>query len=104
MKDYHELVRRSIRKDFAKANFARNGRAPKVPHPLNTKRIVSIGEKSTYFEFRRYIVGRLVRLVNNTGGGGWYEFVNDADRVALNAAAGWSNNKRQYFFDAVKFD
>ena len=26
MKDYNELVRRSIRKDFAKANFKRNAK------------------------------------------------------------------------------
>ena len=36
MKDYNDLVRRSIRKDFAKANFKRNGRIPKTPHPKHT--------------------------------------------------------------------
>lgn len=105
MKDFNELVRRSIRKDFAKANFKRNARVPKTPHPKHTRRVVELNETSGYARFRRYIVGRLVRIVESGYNGGyWVEFVRDADRDALNAAAGWSQDKRRFLLDGVKFD
>lgn len=105
MKDYNELVRRSIRKDFAKANFKRNGRVPKAPHPKHTRRVVAINDTSAYKQFRRLIVGRLVRIIEpGYNGGYWVEFVRDADRDALNAAAGWSNDKCRFLLDCVKFD
>lgn len=31
------------------------------------------------------------------------EFVHDDDRKALNMAAGWSDNKKVYLLDGVKF-
>lgn len=104
MKDYNELVRRSIRKDFARANFKRNGRAPKTPHPKNTKRVLAINEQCDYYRFRKYFVGRLVRIVESAAiSGVWVEFVRDADRECLNAAAGWSGNKRMYLLYGAKF-
>lgn len=105
MKDFNEIVRRSIRKDFAKANFKRNGRVPKTPHPKHTRRVVELNETSGYARLRRYVVGRLVRIVESGYNGGyWVEFVRDADRDALNAAAGWSKDKRRFLLDGVKFD
>lgn len=105
MKDYEDLVRRSIRKDFAKANFKRNGRAPKTPHPKNTRRVVELNETSMYYPFRKFIVGKLFRIVGKGFDGGvWVDFVNDAERNALNAAAGWSNDKRRFLLDGVRFD
>lgn len=104
MKDYNELVRRSIRKDFAKANFKRNARVPKTPHPKNTKRVLSVNEQCEYYRFRKYFVGRLVRIVDGAISGVWVEFVRDADRESLNAAAGWSDNKRKYLLQGAKFD
>lgn len=104
MKDYNELVRRSIRKDFAKANFKRNGRAPKTPHPKNTKRVLAINEQCEYYRFRKHFVGRLVRIVDDAISGVWVEFVRDADRESLNAAAGWSGNKQKYLLQGAKFD
>lgn len=104
MKDYNELVRLSIRKDFAKANFKRNARAPKIPHPKNTKRVLSVNEQCEYYRFRKYFVGRLVRIVDNAISGVWVEFVRDEDRKRLNAAAGWSDNKRKYLLQGAKFD
>ena len=106
MKDYSELVRRSIRRDFAKANFKRNGRVPKTPHPKDTKRVIDVDETSMYAKYRRYIVGRLVRICSNyiVGYGYWVQFVHDSDRKDLNSAAGWSNNKREYLLDGAKFD
>jgi len=104
MKDYSEIVRRSIRKDFAKANYKRNVRAPKTPHQKNTKRVLELNEFSAYAGFRRFIVGKLVRIVDRALNGCWVEFVRDADRDALNAAAGWSKDKRRFLLDGVKFD
>lgn len=104
MKDYNELVRRSIRRDFAKANFKRNARVPKTPHPKNTKRVLSVNEQCEYYRFRKYFVGRLVRIVENAISGVWVEFVRDADRESLNAAAGWYGNKRKYLLQGAKFD
>lgn len=105
MKDYNELIRKSIRKDFNKANFRRNGHAPKPPHPVNTKRVVSINENCEYYKFRKFFIGKLVRFVSfGFGNGAWYEFVNENDRNALNAAAGWSQDKRRYLLHGAKFD
>lgn len=104
MKDYNELVRRSIRKDFAKANFKRNGRIPKVPHPANTKRIVYVDDSSEYAKYRHFLMGKLVRLLCVQRFGIMVEFINDNDRKALNRAAGWSDAKREYLLNNVKFD
>ncbi len=104
MKDYNELVRKSIRKDFAKANFKRNGRAPRVPHLKNTKRVVEITKASGYYEHRKFILGKIVRILRpGVVGGVWIEFVRDADRDALNKAAGWKD-KREYLLLGAKFD
>jgi hypothetical protein len=105
MKNYDDLIRRSIRKDFAKANYKRQRREPKTPHSSNTRRVVELNDNSNYRQFRRYIVGRLVRIIESGYNGGyWVEFVRDADRNALNAAAGWSSGKTRYLLDGVKFD
>lgn len=105
MKDYNELVRRSIRKDFATANFKRNCRAPKTPHPKHTRRVIDLNDASAYKQFRRLIVGRLVRIIEpGYNCGYWVEFVRDSDREALNTAAGWSMDKRRFLLDGVKFD
>jgi hypothetical protein len=105
MKDFEELVRRSIRKDFAEANFKRNGRVPKIPHPKGTKRIIELDPQSEYYRFRKYLIGRLVRTITEGATGGiWVEFVNDADKRRLNKAAGWSEEKNRYLLQGVKFD
>lgn len=103
MPNYDDIVRRSIRKDFAKANFKRNGRVPKTPHPKDTKRVIDLNETSGYAKLRRFIVGRLVRIVERGLNGCWVEFVRDEDRDALNHAAGWKD-KRRFLLDGAKFD
>lgn len=70
------------------------------------RRIIHISETSAYAKFARFIVGKLIRIRGkaNVGGNSWYcEFVHDDDRKALNMAAGWSDNKREYLFDGIKF-
>lgn len=103
--DYMELSRRSMRKDFQKANFKRNGRAPRIPHPLNTKRILEIEQSCTYWPFRKHLVGKLVRLIGKGYCGGiWVEFIKEADRQQMNNAGGWPNEKKQYLLTGAKFD
>lgn len=104
MKDLGELVRRSIRKDFAHANYRRNGRVPKTPHPANTKRIVEVAEQSGYAQYRKCLLGKLVRLKSVAACGVWVEFINEADRKRLNEMAGWSDAKHEYLMDHIKFD
>ena len=102
--DWNEVVRTSIRKDFAKANFKRQGKAPKTPHPIKTKRVLAINERCEYYKFKKHIVGRLVRIIENAKSGVWVEFVNDEDRKNLNNAAGWSDKKCLYLLTSPKFD
>ena len=101
MKDYFELVRRSIRKDFATANFKRK-QAPKMPA---VRRVKEMTDLSGYAPQRRYFIGRLVRVVDNAYNGGYMvEFVFEKDRKAMNTAAGYSDDKRVYLLDCVKFN
>lgn len=102
--DLNELVRRSIRKDFAGSHMRRKGNAPKPPHPKNTKRIMALDERCEYYRFRRFFIGRLVRIVEQAGTGLWVEFVHEGDRENLNNAAGWTNYKRKYLLQGAKFD
>ncbi len=105
MKDYTETIRRSVKRDFAKANFKRLGQSPKAPRHKHVRRVVSMTDSSGYAKFRRLVVGRLVRILARWDGGGWLvQFVKDRDRRALNRAAGWSNEKEVYLLDGVKFD
>ena len=103
--DYAELSRRSIRKDFAKANFVRNGRAPKVPHTRNTRRVVELATWCEYYRFRRFFENKLVRILRPASAGGyWVSFINDRDRDALNKAGQWNEKKCEYLLYGVRFD
>lgn len=105
MGHFEDMVRKSMRRDFANANFKKLGQQVKTPHPLNTKRITGIREQCDYFKYSRYLLNKLVRILEETNTGGkWVEFVNDNDRKALNNAAGWSDSKNRYLLYAVIFD
>lgn len=102
MKDYNELVRRSIKQDFANANYKRNARVPKPRK--QTKRVKELNEQSGYYQFRKLIVGKLVKIVGfGIICGVWVEFVHDSDRVALNRVAGWDDDKRRFLLDGATF-
>lgn len=82
-----------------------------IPRPTpaagSVVRIKSINTNCQYIKFARYIVGRLMRLRQKTSGiqgsmTGWYEFVHDDDRKALNQAAGWSDAKNLYLLENPK--
>lgn len=108
--DFGAISRSSVKRDFKRVQtYPAEGKTPQIeemPKINAERRIIHISETSGYAKFARYIVGKLVRLKEkeNIGGNSWYcEFVHDDDRRALNMAAGWSDNKREYLFDGVKF-
>ena len=108
--DYGAISRRSIKRDFQMMQlYHHEEKTPEIenlPEINAQKRILYLSQKSEYFKYCKYIVGKLVRLKqkSNIGSNSWYcEFVHDDDRMALNKAAGWSENKKLYLFDGVKF-
>ena len=103
--DFAEVSRRSIRKDFQNASFRTQGRqAPSAEPETNVKRVLALSDTSGYAKYKRFFVGKLVRILRPAFSGGYYvEFVRDDDRKYLNANAGW-NDKREYLLDGAKFD
>lgn len=107
--DFGVISRSSIKKDFQRERYPAEEKRPQIeelPKINAERRIIHISEVSGYAKFARYIVGKLVRLKEkaNVGGNSWYcEFVHDDDRKALNMAAGWSDNKKLYLLDGIKF-
>lgn len=117
--DYGAISRRSVAKDFYPERIYI--RHKKVPEKRNSPeiniqpeimdeqrlRIKLINPACEYARYTRFFVGKLVRLINRSGIGdsttGWYEFVHDEDRRALNEAAGWSDNKKMYLLERPKF-
>lgn len=105
--DYRAISRQSIQKDMQREKSRGEPQKPQKneePQSNSTRRIAFVGENSSYYKFRQYIVGRLVRLIEKGTYGGWVcEFVHDEDSKALNHYAGWSDSKKQYLFDCIKF-
>lgn len=108
--DFAEVSRRSIRRDFKNASFCTQGRQPRsrqqerTAPESNVKRVLSLSETSAYAKYKRFFVGKLVRVLRPAISGGYYvEFIRDDDRKYLNANAGW-NDKREYLLDGAKFD
>lgn len=106
--DYGMVSRLSIQRDFRDASFRRRNQIqqpdtePKQGN--NIKRVLSISDKSNYAKYKRFFVGKLVRILRPAPSGGYYvEFVRDNDRVFLNANAEW-HDKREYLLDGAKFD
>jgi hypothetical protein len=108
--DYGAISRSSIKRDFQRVQrYPKEEKRPEIeelPKINAERRIIHISETSAYAKFARFIVDKLIRIREkaNVGGNSWYcEFVHDDDRKALNMAAGWSDNKREYLFDGIKF-
>mgnify|MGYP000744828866 CR=1 FL=1 len=108
--DYGAISRSSFLNDFLWVHrypsVVNTPHFVELPFIMAVRGIIHISEVSGYAKFARYIVGKLVRLKEkaNVGGNSWYcEFVHDDDRKALNMAAGWSDNKRLYLLDGIKF-
>lgn len=108
--DFAEVSRRSIQKDFQNASIRKKKREPnpwqQVPNepPNNIKRVLALSDTSGYAKYKRFFVGKLVRILRPAISGGYYvEFVRDDDRKFLNANANW-HDKREYLLDGAKFD
>ena len=106
--DFRAISRRSIQRDFIRRESCYSpNKVPQrenLPQVNEIRRIIFVGENSGYYGFRFYLIGKLVRIVEHISISEFYcEFVHDNDRVALNIAAGWSDNKKKYLFDCVKF-
>lgn len=109
--DFGAISRSSVKRDFQRVQTypkeEKRREIEDLPKINAERRIIHISETSAYAKYARYIVGKLVRLkekATTVGGNSWYcEFVHDDDRKALNTAAGWSDAKRQYLFDGIKF-
>lgn len=118
--DYDAISRCSVRKDFVCGKTY--GNQIKTPQAKNYnkitilknsytqkeyKRIAAINPTCMYAKYARYFVGKAVRLVSDAGmensTTGWYAFIHDDDRKALNQAAGWSDEKKQYLLERPKF-
>lgn len=107
--DYGELARRSVKKDFETFRHPDDDKTGNDTREIriNTeKRIISISDASSYYVYSRFIIGKLIRVKEKAtiGSNSYYcEFVHEEDRKSLNMAAGWSDRKKLYLFDGIKF-
>ena len=106
--DYGAISRRSIQNDFKRVQrYPEREKRPQIENPpeINAeRRVLFVCENSAYYRYRSFFVGKLVRLIKQSNVGGWIvEFVHDDDRKAINHAAGWSDMKKEYLLDGVKF-
>lgn len=106
--NYAEVSRRSIRKDFQNASFRTQGRQPRPQQgqaaESNVKRVLAISDTSGYAKYKRFFIGKMVRILRPAPSGGNYvEFVRESDAKFLNANAGWAN-KREYLLDGARYD
>lgn len=107
---FSKISKQSIKKDFNK-NKIHIKEEPKPerkeePKENSERRVQQINETSAYAKYSRFIIGKLVRIKSkSTIGSSSYnvEFVFDEDRKALNRAGEWSDMKRDYLLDGVKF-
>lgn len=100
------IVERSVKKDFRKRKIYSNTNKNEMNGKQAgiTGRISFIDKRCEYARFARFFVGRMVRLVEGiTDRKGWYQFIHDEDRKALNEAAGWSDRKKLYLLENPKF-
>lgn len=109
--DYSLVSRLSIQRDFRNASFKRpfgpeHRKEQERPQPeSNVKRIISMDDHCEYKQYRRFFVGKLVRIIEKANSGGnWVSFVNEKDKTILNNAAGFSENKCRYLLYGVKYD
>jgi hypothetical protein len=106
--DYGAISRRSIQNDFKRVQrYPEREKRPQIENPpeINAeRRVLFVSENSAYYRYRSFFVGKLVRLIKQSNVGGWIVgFVYDDDRKAINHAAGWSDMKKEYLLDSVKF-
>lgn len=104
------ISKKSIKKDFNQ-NKRQIKEEPKreaqeQPKQYSERRVAQLSKTSSYAKFSRLIVGKRVKLIKQStfDSNSWYvEFVFDEDRKALNYEADWTDNKKEYLLDGVKF-
>lgn len=104
--NYREESRKSMRKDFNRTHVEQKvKRVEQLPEQGAKRRISFVGGE--YARHAKLLVGRLVRLIEkeeDLGNNTWkIEFVFDDDRKALNSKAGWSDLKKSYTLEGVRF-
>lgn len=115
--DFGAISKRSIARDFFREKIyipqkkvGNTGNSEQITAPTpergDVKRIALISQNCEYVRYSKYFIGKLMRLEERTGVGdsttGWYSFVHDEDREALNHAAGWTS-KSKYLLERPKF-
>lgn len=97
--DYDTAIRKSIEMDRPKLLLIKKPKEqtnePKAP------RIKQINPRCEYARYARLFVGRKVEKVKGhpETTTGWYRFIFDDDRKAVNKAAGWSDFKTEYLLE-----
>lgn len=95
-RNFEQQIRDSVKRDFDSAFYKK---IRERGNKTNQAEIISIPDDSLYFKYRRFLVGKLIRILREGMSGQWIEFVNEEDAIALNKAAGWTN-KREYLLNA----
>lgn len=106
--NYEAISRRSMQREFKRDKlYTTREKTPEIkkkPEISSERRILFVNQNSSYYRYRTFLTGRLVRIIRESCVGGYIcEFVHDDDRQALNRAAGWSDMKKEYLLDSVKF-
>jgi hypothetical protein len=101
--DYDTAIRKSIEMDRPKLLLIKKPKEqtndPKAP------RIKHINPRCEYARYARLFVGRKVEKIRDSAGTignsttGYYRFIFDDDRKAVNKAAGWSDFKTEYLLE-----
>jgi len=97
--DYDTAIRKSIEMDRPKLSLILRAKQTKVE--IQAPRVKSISPRCEYARYARFFVGRKVEKVrgNPDTSTGWYRFIFDDDRKAINKAAGWSDLKTEYLLE-----
>lgn len=97
------IIKRTIKEDFKDLKKPQQVNEP--PQNGAQRRINSISERSDYYKFQKFFVGKLV-IVKEQSSIGFNSFicsfVHDEDRIRVNKAMGYSE-KTEYLLEGVKF-
>jgi len=105
-RDFSSVSRESMKKDFVNPIIVQEKKPqPKEEKKKEGQRIIEINTNCSYAKLARFLVGKLVKCIEKKedSTSGWYEFIFDDDRKALNRAGYWSDNKNRYFLERPKF-
>lgn len=100
---FGRISKNSIKKDFKDSGIKKE--INELPKEGSERRILSISERSDYYKKKYLIVGKLVKIIDQSSIGFnsfICSFVFDEDRKALNNALGYTD-KKEYLFEGIKF-